>query len=177
MQRWEALFARTYADGKWTCNPDSAGLVTSLGWDQAMRAERYADAEALARLFLAFDRSQCDGVSWEYHWFLLGSAIIMQGRVREAIEHWESFEPVGTFGARSASVSARNELYSCLCSSDPNQSADPNLLAFVSRLLLKFKGCKRAAAKALVAATNAELLVQLERTYKDGTTRDSAGKE
>lgn len=175
VERWGALFARTYVDGRWTCNPDSAGLVTSVGWSQAMRAKRYSDAEALCRLCLAFDRSEWDVVCFEDNWVHLGAAILMQGRVLEALGHWESFEPIPPSGARTANILVRNWLRCCLFHFDKDQQPDNDLRAYVSRLLLKFKGCKRAAAKALVATTNAELLMQLERTYKDGTTRDSAG--
>ncbi len=162
---WEALFARTYIQGKWRCNADSASLVTSLGVTQALIDGRYGDAEQLARLFLSMDPTACDPVYWNWHWVKLGVAVLLQGRVDEAIDHWNAYQPTRKSDTRLLAFHLRTDLLDCLHSMGSEHNCESRLRQFVSQLVSQLTKRKGVAVRALRATTNAELMAALTETF------------
>jgi hypothetical protein len=171
---WAALFERVYVGGRWTCDPVSATLVTSAGVSHAMRQGKPDEAERLAGLFLQFDREKCDWVDWTWHWNTLGTAILLQGREEEAIQHWEAFHAIEPGEARMHHVLVRNALLDILHTLGLEAPCTEAMRQYVSLVVSRYRGCKRASLLAARAETNLDLEAALQRTFIGRTTRPLA---
>jgi len=164
--RWAALYKSCVLEGAWSVAINDASLVASLGITLALQSGRFEEAVGLADFYLQHSDAGSEfDCSWDEIRTRLGVSMILSGRMEEGLATLDAVLSSGHHKLELRTYILRDDLLALLQELGPEEVADGQIKAFVSRLLMKWPGQGAGGQRALGAGTYGELSGLLEATF------------